>query len=184
MDRTSTLLERIEISSLEHKVNEMQLLEAMLAQRNQLVSPRSLVRDHKAHNSLPAYYCNPASVSYEQIGGSSRFDVLVDTGVWILCRDPFWSSCSSGSGSNNNNNSNSNTSGHGSSVGKMTQNLIHGLNRNSSGHSNTTATNTGTNATTGKQLIYVHKASNAMQIGEPFDFLMKKHRGELRQDKW
>lgn len=88
IERTCLLLERIEESSIEHKVNHKQLLEAVLGQRAMLVTPRSLVRDQKAHNSLPAHCCSPQGVKYPQV--EHKLEVMADAGAWLLCKDPFF----------------------------------------------------------------------------------------------
>ncbi len=88
LERTCLLLERIEESSIEHKVNERQLLEAVLAQRAQLVPPRSLVRDHKTHNSLSVHCCCPQGVKFPQV--EHKLEVVADAGAWLLCKDPFF----------------------------------------------------------------------------------------------
>lgn len=88
LERTCLLLERIEESATEHKVNELQLLEAVLAQRAHLVPPRSLVRDHKTHNSLSVHCCCPQGVKYPQV--EHKLEVVADAGAWLLCKDPFF----------------------------------------------------------------------------------------------
>lgn len=88
LERTCLLLERIEESAIEHKVNERHLMEAVLDQRAQLVSPRSLVRDHKTQNSLSVHCCCPQGVKYPQV--EHKLEVVADAGAWLLCKDPFF----------------------------------------------------------------------------------------------
>lgn len=88
IERTCVLLERIEVSAIEHEVNEKQLLEVMLRQRGHLVPPRSLVRDHKTHNSLPVHCCSPQGVKLAQV--EHKLEIVADAGAWLLCKDPFF----------------------------------------------------------------------------------------------
>ena len=125
IDRTVLLLERLEVSTVEHRVNHQQLLETMVLQRGHLVAPRSLVRDHKAHNSVPVHCCSPHGVRFPQV--EHKLEMVADAGAWLLCKDPFF------------------------------------LN----GH-----------------FFYVNKTTRTVQTGEPFDFLMKKARQNLCQEKW
>lgn len=125
IERTCLLLERIEVSSIEHQVNERQLLEVMVKQRGHLVAPRSLVRDHKTHNSLPVHCCSPQGVKLPQV--EHKLETVADAGAWLLCKDPFF---------------------------------LNG------------------------QFFYVNKATRFVQIGEPFDFQMKKMRGNLCKENW
>lgn len=125
IERTCLLLERIEESAVEHKVNEHQLLEAVLAQRGHLVAPRSLVRDQKTHNSLPVHCCCPQGVKFPQV--EHKLEVVADAGAWLLCKDPFF---------------------------------LHG------------------------RYFYVNKITRFVQVGEPFDFQMKKARKFLHKENW
>jgi hypothetical protein len=125
IERTCLLLERIESSATEHKVSAKQLLGVMVEQRNVLVPPRSLVRDLKAHNSLPVHCCSPHSARFPQV--EHKLETVADAGAWLLCRDPFFLS---------------------------------------------------------GRYFYVHKATQAIQIGEPFDFLMKKARKNISKENW
>ena len=125
IERTLLLLERLEVSPLEHKVSELQLLHSITQQRFHLISPRSLVRDHKANNSLPLHLCSPHGVKYPQV--QHKIEVMADAGAWLLCKDPF---CLNG------------------------------------------------------QYYYINKNTKSVQVGEPIDFVMKKNRQFLRQEKW
>jgi hypothetical protein len=148
MDSTLLLLDRLEASSLEHKLNHKQLLEAVVTARSYLVSPRSLARDHKSHNSLPPHICSPQAIKFTPLGtfvGTAaavaaaastagptplqpqKLDVIADLGAWLLCKDPV---CLRG------------------------------------------------------QKHFVHKATNNVQVGEPFDVRMKKNRANLLQEHW
>ena len=88
IERTLAVLERVEPSVLEHQLNEMQLLEMAVLQRNQLVPPRSLVRDHWAYSALPSHCCSPQAVRAPHV--THLIERVVETGVWTLCRDPFF----------------------------------------------------------------------------------------------
>jgi hypothetical protein len=125
IERTCLLLEKIEPSRSEHRVAEAQLLEIMLEQRGLLTPPRSLVRDHKAHNSLPMHCCSPQAAKHAQV--EHKLETVADAGAWLVCRDPFF---------------------------------LHG------------------------RYFYVNKTTRRIQVGEPFDFRMKKNRKDIYKENW
>lgn len=125
IERTCLLLERIEPSRTEHRVAEIQLLEVMLEQRSFLTPPRSLVRDYKAHNSLPVHCCSPQTARHPQV--EHKLETVADAGAWLVCRDPFF---------------------------------LHG------------------------RYFYVNKTTHNIQVGDPFDFRMKKNRKDIHKENW
>ena len=88
IERCCVLLEKIKPISTEQRINESQLLEIMQSQRQHLSPPRSIIRDYKAFNSMPMHCCCPQALKFSQI--QHKLEVVLDTGVWLLCKDPFF----------------------------------------------------------------------------------------------
>jgi hypothetical protein len=92
MEKLLLLLESTETLSLEHEIDEIQLLRCAIKQRDHIIPPRSALRDIKAHNSIPAYLCSPQAFKYNQI--EHKVDVVADVGAWLLCKElPFRQCC-------------------------------------------------------------------------------------------
>ena len=67
VQRTCTLLETIDMSPVEHIMNQKFLMDSAVSQRKHLVMPRGISRDLKAYHSLPPTLCCPQSLTPDDL---------------------------------------------------------------------------------------------------------------------
>lgn len=67
VQRTCTLMETLDMSPVEHIMNQKYLMHSAVSQRNHLVLPRGISRDLKAYHSLPVTLCCPQSLTPEDL---------------------------------------------------------------------------------------------------------------------
>ena len=67
IDHSLHLLDQIEVSRVEHRVNAKQLLYSMTSQRKALGRTRSFIYDTRAFSSIPFYAISPSCFNYQDI---------------------------------------------------------------------------------------------------------------------
>lgn len=134
IERVLSLLNQIEVSHIEHQVNEMHLLESVLEQSKYLIPPRSYLHDQKSFSSIPIQQSSPQTFKYYEIKHKFEHQVINEydsTCNYMICKDSL-------------------------------------------------------SRTNNKQdkLFYIHKETNDVQIGIPFDLKIKSYKSNLTQEQW
>jgi hypothetical protein len=98
IDHSLHLLDQIEVSHVEHRVNAKQLLYSMTSQRKALGRTRSFIYDTRAFSSIPFYAISPSCFNYPDIESDCHLmrDLSVSSSSsypssstqWFVYKDP------------------------------------------------------------------------------------------------